>query len=65
MVYCLPYDAVAQSINTMLSDLVLENETMIIIKTSPVTASVIARIIDNEKCKSSNEASKCANPKKI
>jgi transcriptional regulator of arginine metabolism len=53
MVYRLPHDVAPPPIHTTLSDLVLDivaNETTIIIKTSPGSASVIARIIDDKKC---------------
>jgi transcriptional regulator of arginine metabolism len=53
MVYHLPQDAAPPSINVSLSDLIINmhmNETMIILKTSPGSASLIARIIDNKKC---------------
>jgi len=53
MVYCLPHDAEAPPIHANLSDLVVEvvaNECMIVIKTSPGAASLIARVIDHKKC---------------
>ncbi len=53
MIYRLPHDIVPPSIDTVLSELIIEvidNESMIIIKTSPGSASLIARIIDNKKC---------------
>ena len=53
MVYHLPHDATPPSIHTLVSDLVIDivaNETTIIIKTSPGSASLIARIIDHKKC---------------
>ncbi|MDF1758117.1 MAG: ArgR family transcriptional regulator [Legionellaceae bacterium] len=53
MVYHLPHDATPPPINSSLSELVIDvvaNEAMIIIKTSPGAASLIARIIDHKKC---------------
>lgn len=53
MVYRLPHDIAPPSINTTLAELVVNviaNETMIIIKTSPGSASLIARIIDDKRC---------------
>lgn len=53
MVYRLPHDVTPPSITTTLDKLIVEiiaNETMIIIKTSPGSASLIARIIDDKKC---------------
>ena len=53
MVYCLPHDAEAPPIHASLGELVIEivaNEAMIVIKTSPGAASVIARVIDHKKC---------------
>jgi transcriptional regulator of arginine metabolism len=53
MIYHLPHDATPPEISTVLSDLVIDivaNEAMIIIKTSPGSASLIARIIDHKKC---------------
>ena len=53
MVYCLPHDAEAPPIHASLGELVVDivaNETMIIIKTSPGAASLIARVIDHKKC---------------
>ena len=53
MVYHLPHDATPPSINTALSELVIDivaNETTIIISTSPGSASLIARILDHKKC---------------
>lgn len=53
MVYHLPYDATAPSVASSLSELVIEvlaNESMLIIRTSPGAASLIARIIDHKKC---------------
>jgi transcriptional regulator of arginine metabolism len=53
MVYCLPHDTTPPPPDSRLADLVLEivaNETLIVIKTSPGSASIIARIIDFKKC---------------
>ncbi len=53
MVYRLPHDVAPPSVSTNLTELitnVLANETMIIVKTSPGSASLIARIIDDKKC---------------
>ncbi len=53
MVYCLPHDAEAPPIHSSLSDLVIDivaNESMIIIKTSPGAASLLARVLDQKKC---------------
>lgn len=53
MVYCLPHDAEAPPINASLGDLVIDivaNESMIVIKTSPGAASLIARVVDHKKC---------------
>lgn len=53
MIYCLPHDLAPPIINAELSSLIvniIHNETMIIIKTSPGSASLIARILDNKKC---------------
>ena len=53
MVYSLPLDAVPPPIHMQVSDLVIDivaNESIIIVKTSPGSASLIARIIDNQKC---------------
>lgn len=53
MVYCLPHDITPPAINTALSGLIIDilcNETTIIIKTSPGSASLIARIMDNKQC---------------
>lgn len=53
MVYCLPHDVAPPSIHRPLSDLIIDvqaNESLIILKTSPGSASLIARIIDNKKC---------------
>ena len=53
MIYRLPHDALPPSIDTPLAELVVDitaNETMIIIKTSPGSASLIARIMDHNKC---------------
>ncbi|MDF1684094.1 MAG: ArgR family transcriptional regulator [Legionellaceae bacterium] len=53
MVYCLPHDAEAPPIQSSLAELVIDtvaNETMIVIKTSPGAASLIARVIDQKKC---------------
>lgn len=53
MVYRLPHDSAPPPITTMLAELVIDivaNETTIIIKTSPGSASIIARIIDYKKC---------------
>lgn len=53
MVYCLPHDAEAPPIDASLGDLVIDivaNENMIVIKTSPGAASLIARVIDHKKC---------------
>ena len=54
MVYRLPHDMAPPSIASEVSRLVINivhNETTILIKTSPGSASLIARIIDNKKCK--------------
>lgn len=53
MVYCLNHDAAPPKIDSSLAGLViniLHNESMIVIKTSPGSASLIARIMDNKKC---------------
>lgn len=53
MIYRLPHDVVPPSITTSLSELIIEivcNETLIIIKTSPGSASLIARMIDDHEC---------------
>lgn len=53
MVYRLPHDVAPPSINTTLAELIVEiisNESLIIVKTSPGSASLIARIIDDKKC---------------
>lgn len=53
MVYRLPHDAAPPSVSTTLAELVIDiiaNESIIIIKTSPGSASLIARIIDNKRC---------------
>jgi transcriptional regulator of arginine metabolism len=53
MIYRLPHDILPPSIDTTLSELIIDvtdNEVMIIIRTSPGSASLIARIIDNKKC---------------
>lgn len=53
LVYCLPHDIMPPSISTLLNELVIDivaNEAMIIIKTSPGSASLIARIMDHKKC---------------
>ena len=53
MVYRLPHDLAPPSINTTLAELVIDivaNESLIIIKTSPGSASLIARIIDDKQC---------------
>lgn len=53
MVYRLPHDVAPPSINTVLAELIVDillNETLIIVKTSPGSASLIARIIDDKKC---------------
>lgn len=53
MVYRLPHDMAPPPIHTTLGDLIIDivaNETTIIIKTSPGSASLIARIIDNKEC---------------
>ena len=53
MVYCLPHDAEAPPIQSSLGELVIDivaNENMIVIKTSPGAASLIARVIDQKKC---------------
>jgi len=53
MVYRLPHDVAPPSIKTSLSELIIEvvaNETTIIVKTSPGSASLIARIIDDKEC---------------
>lgn len=53
MVYCLPHDMAPPSIDTALSKLVTHityNESIIIIQTSPGSASLIARILDHKKC---------------
>lgn len=53
MVYRLPHDVAPPSINTTLAELIFDiilNESLIIVKTSPGSASLIARIIDDKKC---------------
>ena len=53
MVYRLPHDVAPPSIRTTLAELVIDivaNESLIIIKTSPGSASLIARIIDDKQC---------------
>lgn len=53
MVYRLPHDIAPPSISTTLAALVIDvvaNESLIIIKTSPGSASLIARIIDDKQC---------------
>ena len=53
MVYRLPHDVAPPSISTTLAELIIDviaNESMIIIKTSPGSASLIARIIDDKLC---------------
>lgn len=53
MVYRLPHDVAPPSISTILAELIIDivaNESMIIIKTSPGSASLIARIIDDKRC---------------
>ncbi|MGQ3891580.1 ArgR family transcriptional regulator [Legionella sp. CNM-4043-24] len=53
MVYRLPHDATPPSIATSVSELVIDivaNESMIIIRTSPGSASLIARILDHKTC---------------
>ncbi len=53
MVYRLPHDVAPPSIDTALAELIIDivkNESLIIVKTSPGSASVIARIIDNKQC---------------
>ena len=53
MVYRLPHDVAPPSIGTTLAELIINiiaNESMIIIKTSPGSASLIARIIDDKQC---------------
>lgn len=53
MIYRLPHDLIPPSVNTSISDLVIDivaNEVLIIIKTSPGSASLIAKIIDTKKC---------------
>jgi len=53
MVYCLPHDVEAPPIHSSLSELVIDivaNESMIIIKTSPGAASLLARVLDQKKC---------------
>ena len=53
MVYRLPHDIAPPSISTTLAHLIINvvaNESMIIIKTSPGSASLIARIIDDKRC---------------
>ncbi|WP_242602040.1 ArgR family transcriptional regulator [Legionella yabuuchiae] len=50
MVYHLPHDVIPPTMNVNLSGLILAisaNEMMIIVKTSPGSAGLIARIIDN------------------
>ena len=53
MVYRLPHDVAPPSISTTLAHLIINvvaNESMIVIKTSPGSASLIARIIDDKRC---------------
>lgn len=53
MVYCLPHDAEAPPIHSSLEALVIDivaNEQLIVIKTSPGAASLIARVLDQKKC---------------
>lgn len=53
MGYSLPMDLAPPPIDTALSRLVSDityNETTLIVKTSPGSASLIARIMDNKKC---------------
>jgi len=53
MVYCLPHDAEAPPIQSSLEALVIDviaNESLIVIKTSPGAASLIARVLDQKKC---------------
>lgn len=53
MVYALPHDATPPPIHTTLAELIIDivaNETSIIIRTSPGSASLIARILDHKKC---------------
>ena len=53
MVYRLPHDMAPPSISTNLAELIIDvinNESLIIIKTSPGSASLIARIIDDTRC---------------
>lgn len=53
MVYRLPHDSLPPPVDTTLSELVINiqvNESLIVIKTSPGAASLIARILDNKKC---------------
>ncbi|HBI21707.1 MAG TPA: ArgR family transcriptional regulator [Legionella sp.] len=53
MVYRLPHDIAPPSISTALAELIIDvvmNENMIIIKTSPGSASLVARIIDDKRC---------------
>lgn len=53
MVYRLPHDIAPPSMTTSLAELVVDiiaNEALIIIKTSPGSASLIARIIDDKRC---------------
>ena len=52
MIYRLPHDVLPPSIEASLSELILDiqaNETMIVVKTSPGSASLIARIMDDKK----------------
>lgn len=51
MVYCLPHDVAPPSIEASIYDLVLSvsnNEVMVVIKTSPGSAGLVARILDNK-----------------
>lgn len=53
MIYRLPHDIAPPSLSISVSELIIDvsaNEAMIIVKTSPGSASLIARIIDNKKC---------------
>jgi len=53
MVYHLPHDVMPPTIDVILSGLILAilaNETMIIVKTSPGSAPLIARMIDTNPC---------------
>ena len=53
MTYRLPHDVLPPPMTASLSNLIIDitaNEVMIVIKTSPGSASLIARIIDDKKC---------------